>query len=345
MQLESFGNRLRIVLEDDGRGIDVAHIAAVAIHRGLLSEKETRERSTEEIARMIFQPGFSTSKIVTEVSGRGMGLSVVFEAVTRLQGEVQLTHKPSPGTSLLISVPLSISTHRLLLITSGGQTFAIPLHAVETLMRLKVENIQTVEGKPIVSIQKELVPLVSMAHLLEIDDADFHVEGDYLLVAILRTGTRRLAVGVDAFVAERDCLIHDLEGPATAVPRFAGGILLDDGQVALVLNPTEVIDCYDRLTGSWPLSRYRARPSKNVGEFSSLTIRSPPELWKRTCWKPTVTTFASLSTGSKHWPPWRGMKPGSTWLLRISKCHDSTALGYWKRSRKIPAYPPRPSFL
>src|SRR5206468_3226876 len=118
-----------------------------------LSELEAAETAPEELARLIFKPGFTTSRIVTGLSGRGMGLSVAYETVTRLQGEIDLQPKDGPGTLLTLSVPLSVSTQRLLLIACRGQTFAVPVHGIERLLRIKLSEIETVEGRPMLMLQ------------------------------------------------------------------------------------------------------------------------------------------------------------------------------------------------
>ena len=245
LRIEAPGKLLSLLVEDDGRGLDRGRVAEVAVRRGLLSESEAAACPAEELARMVFQPGFSTSRVVNELSGRGMGLSVVFETVTRLRGDVRLEERPGPGSAILITVPLSISTHRLLLVDCRRQTFAIPLPGVERLLRVKVAEVETIEGRPVVVLPGgQPVPLVSLAHLLGMDDSDFHVEGDTIRVAVLKSGAKRVAAGVDAFLAERDSIIKDLDGPAAHVRTFAGGILLEDGSVALVLNPTRLVEGY-----------------------------------------------------------------------------------------------------
>src|SRR5205085_40847 len=106
--------------EDDGRGLDLQRVAAVAIEKGLLSPAEVATTAAHDIARLIFQPGFSTSRAVTELSGRGMGLSVVYESVRRLQGEVEVTRMDG-GTSIVLSVAVSISTCHLVLVSCENQ--------------------------------------------------------------------------------------------------------------------------------------------------------------------------------------------------------------------------------
>jgi two-component system chemotaxis sensor kinase CheA len=241
LRLDALGNRLRILVEDDGGGIDTAEVVELAVRRGLITAAEAAERSADELVRLVFHPGFSTSKTVSELSGRGIGLSVAYEAVTRLQGEVHIRPGPGIGAAIEISVPLSISTHRLLLVACGTQEFAIPLHAVQRLLRIKATEIETVEGKPVVHLERDLAPLVSLARLLGTPDADSPLESDHLHIVVLHAGSRRLAVVVDACLGEHDCLIRELHGPAGAISRFAGGILLEDGRVALVVHPAELI--------------------------------------------------------------------------------------------------------
>ena len=150
LRLDSQRGRLIVEVEDDGRGVDLKKVANV------LSQAEPGAHSQEELAQVIFRPGFSTSATVNRLSGRGMGLSVVYETVHRLQGEVNLRPKESPGASFLLSVPLSVSTSHLLLLCCAGQTFGIPTHGIERLYRICLEQVETLEGKPIVNLEGQL---------------------------------------------------------------------------------------------------------------------------------------------------------------------------------------------
>ena len=243
LHMETASNRLEIRVEDDGRGIDLTRVAEVAVRRGFLSEEAAAAAAPEELARQIFRPGFSTARAVTGLAGRGMGLSVVYEAVTRLQGEVDVQAK-EVGTALTFVVPLTGSTQRLLLVSCRGQTFAIPLHAIESLMRVKFKDVETVAGKPMVLMSGQPVPLLGLENLLNLGDAEMSVEGDFIRLMIVRSGPRRLAVTVAAFLDERDALVKPLHGVAGALTTLAGGILLDDGSVALVLNLAELIKTF-----------------------------------------------------------------------------------------------------
>jgi len=245
MQIVAVGNRLTILVDDDGRGLDLSRVAEVAVRKGLLTHADASTRSSEELTALIFQPGFSTAKAITDLSGRGMGLSVVYEAVSRLQGDVRVAQKTEPGTCVIVSVPLSISTHRLLMVLSQSQTFAVPSSGIQRLIQIRLSDVETVEGKPLIVWEKQSIPLVSLAQLLGIGGgSDFAVEGNLLSLMILKSGTRRLAVAVDAFVAEREAIIKNLDNALSGISIFGGGIVLEDGSAALVLNTGELIESF-----------------------------------------------------------------------------------------------------
>jgi two-component system chemotaxis sensor kinase CheA len=231
LRLDSQRGRLIVEVDDDGRGVDLKKVADV------LSNAEPGAHSPEELAQAIFRPGFSTAATVNRLSGRGMGLSVVYEAVHKLQGEVNLKPKDSPGASFLLSVPLSVSTSHLLVLLCAGQTFGIPTHGIERLHRIPLDQIGTQEGKPMANVGGHAIPLYGLAHLLRIGDASPSLPGDTLPVMVLKSGGRRFAIWVDEFLAERDALIKELGMPLPATGNISGGALLREGTVFVVLNP------------------------------------------------------------------------------------------------------------
>jgi two-component system chemotaxis sensor kinase CheA len=231
LRLDSQRGRLIVEVDDDGRGVDLKKVASV------LSQAEPGEHTPEELARVIFRPGFSTSDTVNHLSGRGMGLSVVYETVHRLQGDVSLRAKESPGASFLLSVPLSVSTSHLLLLSCAGQTFGIPTHGIERLYRIRPERVETLRGKPVVILEGQPVPLYGLAHLLQIGDASPALRRDTLPVMLLKSGTRRFAIWVDEFLKERDALIQELGMPSPVSGNISGGTLLREGPPLVVLNP------------------------------------------------------------------------------------------------------------
>jgi two-component system chemotaxis sensor kinase CheA len=230
LRLDSQRGRLIVEVEDDGRGVDLKKVAKV------LAQDEPGEHSPDELAQAIFRPGFSTSTTVDHLSGRGMGLSVVYETAHRLQGEVVLRPKQSAGASFLLSVPLSVSTSHLLVLSTAGQTFGIPTHGIERLYRIPLERVETLEGKPVVILEGRPVPLHGLAHLLRIGDAAPVLTGDMLPVLVLKSGDRRFAIWVDEFLTARDALVQELGMACPTTGNISGGALLRAGTVFLVLN-------------------------------------------------------------------------------------------------------------
>ncbi|HEX3726522.1 MAG TPA: response regulator, partial [Pirellulales bacterium] len=267
LTIQVMGNRLTIEVEDDGCGVNLARIAEIAVERGIVSEIEAASQAPTDLTRFLFHPGFTTSSAVTELSGRGMGLSAVYEAVMHLQGQVELLPRSAGGTTLLISVPLSISTHRLLLVSCLGQVIAIPFFGIEALDQVNLRAVESVEGIPMVSLSGELVPLASLANLLDGTQADIAASSEMLPIVVMRCGARRVAISVDEFVAERNALIKNLGPPAGIQGVFMGGILLEDGSVSPVVHPADLVERFK------PLKRAAGgAPSRSADENRTATI-------------------------------------------------------------------------
>lgn len=262
LTLEVDGGRLTVVIEDDGRGFDLTRIQQCAIRAGLLTDAIAAQQTTSEILSALFEPGFSTQDAVTKLAGRGMGLSIVRDAVTRLQGEVRLSPRPESGARVCITVPMFVSTHRVLLVACGNQTIAIPTRGIERLLRIAREKMETMEGQPVVTYQRRPVRLVRLAEVLgQSEAAAGNDDGSTLLIVLLKAGSRLLAISVDALVEERDALIVNLDEFAES-SRWAGGILLDDGRAALVVQPGAIIE--DALHGNTAFAIEPAAPAKMI---------------------------------------------------------------------------------
>jgi two-component system chemotaxis sensor kinase CheA len=249
LRFEVSDGRLVARVEDDGRGIDHDAIRRKAVERGLFNEKEVAELPVETLIDIIFDPGFSTARTVDDLSGRGMGLSVVREAATMMNGTVEVLKRPGGGTCFRVSVPLSVSTQRLFLVRSQGHTYGLPTEGIDRLFRLKAEDVSTVEGKSMVCLDGRQVPLLSLAHLLALGETAVKVSRNVVPLMVLRNGDRRVAVAVDEFVAIREGLVKDIGVPAVRGTMVAGGVLMEDGSVALVLNAFEIVETF-RKSGS-----------------------------------------------------------------------------------------------
>lgn len=241
--------RLAVWVEDDGRGLDFARIRAKAVALGMFSEAEAADLGAQSLIDLIFDPGFSTAGDVNDLSGRGMGLSVVRETVTMMNGTVDVRQRQPQGTSFRLSVPLSVSTQRLFLVGCQGHVYAIPTEGIDRLHRIAAEAVGTVEGKSVVCLGEQQIPLLSLANLLGLGEIAVKVSRNVVPLLVLRHGERRVAVAVDEFMAIRDGLVKDIGVPAATGSMVAGGMLLEDGAVALVLNPFEIVETF-RKSGS-----------------------------------------------------------------------------------------------
>lgn len=255
LRIAAVGHSLEVVVEDDGRGIDFDSVRREAQRRNVM----TSDAGPDALSRLLFEPGFSTSTDVTELAGRGMGLSVVQTAVARLRGTVELRSQPGAGTSLVIRVPLTISAQRLMLVGVRGQQFAIPTHLIEQLVRVKPDELQTLEGKPMVRLGGAAVKIVDLANWLGLAPTPGMTGHQQMRAVVIRADRQRLAILVDQFVAEREMLIRELDGPASTVRGFAGAVLLDDGNAALVLDAASLTE-----SDTQPRSTGRATPSRNA---------------------------------------------------------------------------------
>lgn len=241
--------RLVVLTEDDGRGINFAAIRNKAMELGLFNEVEAAELSRQILVDLIFDPGFSTKGAVDDLSGRGMGLSVVRETVTMMNGTVEVLAREPHGTRFRISLPLSVSTQRLFMVGCQGHTYALPTEGIDRLYRVPAEAVKTVEGKSVVYLGNQQLPLLSLAHLLALGETAVKVSRNVVPLLVLKNGDRRVGVAVDEFLSIREALVKDIGVPAAMGTMVAGGVLMEDGAVALVLNPFEIVETF-RKSGS-----------------------------------------------------------------------------------------------
>jgi two-component system chemotaxis sensor kinase CheA len=256
LRLSGRGGLLVLTVSDDGRGPDLARIEATAIRQGLLPERApgAPPPHPDRLLALVFEPGFTTAAEVDRLSGRGMGLSVVAEAARRLRGDVLMrarghgaTAGPG-GTQVEIAVPFSAARQRLLLVEADGQTYGVPSHGVERLLRLPVSVVESVEGQAVIRIeaggQNVVVPVIALPALLGASSATIPVEGGHVNAMLLRRGQRRCAVAVEAARDVQTLLVDSLEAPGLDA-ELVSGVAPREGDLAvLVLSP-------EGLVGRW----------------------------------------------------------------------------------------------
>ncbi|MBI3445751.1 MAG: response regulator [Magnetospirillum sp.] len=241
--------RLVVLIEDDGRGVDFEAIRRKAVERNLFSDAESFDIDRQSLIDVIFDPGFSTARVVDDLSGRGMGLSVVREAMAMMNGTVQVQDRQPAGTCFRLSLPLTVSTQRLFLVECQGHVYALPTEGVDRLYRVRAEDVGAIEGKSMVYLGGQQLPLLSLAHLLALGESSVKVTRNVVPLVVLKNGERRVAVAIDGFLSIREGLVKDIGVPGARGSMVAGGVLLEDGDIALVLNPFEIVETF-RKSGS-----------------------------------------------------------------------------------------------
>jgi len=250
LSAERHGNVIGIVVADDGGGIDAEAVRRAAVRRGILGNEEAAALSEQEVLPLVFTSGLSTSTIITEVSGRGIGLDVVRRNVESLQGRVEVSTRRGRGTIFTLTFPLTLVSTRCLLVKAAGQTYAVPLQAVERLITVSRGGITTVEGKEAIRHQGRPLSLVRMADVLRLRERGRPLsEEEACPAVILGDGGQQMAFLVDELLGEQEVVVKNLGRQLARVPNVGGATVLGTGQIVLILNVTDLVKSAQRTAG------------------------------------------------------------------------------------------------
>jgi two-component system chemotaxis sensor kinase CheA len=243
------GDHIVIDISDDGAGIDPEKVKAAAVRKGYITETEAKALSDREARYLIFEKGFSTAAIITEISGRGVGMDVVREfVVERLKGALDVESEVGKGSTFRLTIPLTLAIIRALLLRVGGQTFALPTSSIEETARCERSAIIKVEGHEVIRRQRRTVPLVHLRDILGIDsEPDDGVSK--IPIATLGFSGHRLGMIVDEFVGEQQIVIKTLGTHLRRVDNVAGVTILGAGEVVPILNVPDLMTNGRQLTG------------------------------------------------------------------------------------------------
>jgi two-component system, chemotaxis family, sensor kinase CheA len=234
------GNNIHVKVSDDGRGIDVERIREKALEKGLASAEALEQMSERDVLQLIFQPGFSTAKQVTDISGRGVGMDVVKRAIDELGGHVEINTKLGQGTVFIIKLPLTLAIIQALLVDVGGEIFAIPIANVKETIRITRKEIFSVEGKAeVIRLRDQVVPLLRLDEILETPSM---TQNERLYVAVIGYEDKQVGLVVDRMVNEQEVVVKALEGEVKKVDCIAGASIMGDGSVSLILDGVALID-------------------------------------------------------------------------------------------------------
>jgi len=236
------GSKVNIEISDDGAGIDPAGIRRVARKRGFITEKEEADLTDSQILWFVFKSGLSTSPVITDLSGRGLGLAIVEDTATRLGGNVSIASEVNTGTTIRITVPVRLATLRGVVVRSANQRFVLPMQQVKQVMRVGTDAIVSEGEHQSLLFEGEMIRTIRLSDALGIlstpssDERRTHVP-----VIILAYGAGRIACIVDEVEQVQEIVIRPLGSQLRRVKRITGAVLLGDGSLALVLDPLELI--------------------------------------------------------------------------------------------------------
>lgn len=231
------GGKVNIEFTDDGQGINIARVKAKAIERNLISVDQAARLTEREAFHLIFLPGFSTAENVSNISGRGVGMDVVKTNIEKIGGSVDIQSAAGQGTTLKIKIPLTLAIIPALIVTSGGERFAIPQVNLLELVRLEGEEgrrkIETLYNAPVYRLRGHLLPLVNLNAHLHLQSAG---ERDTVNIVVLQADGRQFGLIVDAINDAEEIVVKPLGKQLKGLACFAGATIMGDGRVALILD-------------------------------------------------------------------------------------------------------------
>jgi two-component system chemotaxis sensor kinase CheA len=234
-------DRVLIEIIDDGNGIDPEVIKNKAYEKGLIDEATLERISDQDAVNLVFAAGFSTAEVISDLSGRGVGMDVVRSAIDKVNGTVGIESRVGKGTRLYLSLPLSIAVTNVIIIQSNQQMFGVPMDMVVETVRVPRSQLRTIKQKQTTVLRGRVVPLVSLNELLASGVEQLPNDDDEFATLIVRIHGEHVGILVDNFRETVDIILKPMAGILGGLSGYSGSALLGDGSVLMVLNPRELI--------------------------------------------------------------------------------------------------------
>ena len=234
-------DRVLIEIIDDGKGINPEVIKNKAYEKGLIDEATLERISDQEAVNLVFAAGFSTADVISDLSGRGVGMDVVRSAVEKVNGTVGIESEVGKGTRLFLSLPLSMAVTNVMIIESNKQIFGVPMDMVVETVRVPMTQIRTIKQKQTTVLRGRIVPLLSLNDLLAQDIEQVANDDNEFAALIVRVHGENVGILVDDFRETVDIILKPMVGILGGLSGYSGAALLGDGSVLMVLNPRELI--------------------------------------------------------------------------------------------------------
>ena len=232
------GNSVAIEIEDDGKGIDPEKMREVAIRKGVITPEEAKLLDDRESMELIFAPGFSSAEVITDISGRGVGMDVVRTNIKNLKGSINIASEVGKGTKFTLSLPLTLAIIDALMVNVDNQMYAIPLDAVSETTKIEAHRLTDVKGRKAVTLRGEVLGIVSLSELLELPCR--MAEQEVLSVVVIQDNERRLGLVVDRLKERQEIVIKPLGAYLGDLKGISGATIMGDGSVILILDPHEI---------------------------------------------------------------------------------------------------------
>lgn len=236
------GNTVVLTVSDDGAGIDLHAVREAALERGILTAQELAGMADRELLDLIYHSGLSTHRKVTEISGRGIGLDVVRKNLERLQGMVDVETAAGKGAAFTLTLPLTLATSHVLLMGVAGQIVSIPTTTVVRILKAKVEEIGSIEGKPAIRVSGPPLSLFSLAQVLELpgSEAPF-TAGQKIPIVVVGIAEKKMAFRIDELYGTQEVVIKGMGRQFSRVRNVTGAAILGDGQIVMILNVADLV--------------------------------------------------------------------------------------------------------
>ncbi len=230
-------NQVVIVIEDDGKGMDPDSLRASAVRKGLITDESARRLSDEQAVDLIFLPGFSTKAVVSEVSGRGVGMDVVNTNLKRINGTIEVKTKMGRGTKFTLRLPLTLAIVQALLVSAADNVYAIPLSMVSEAVDIEPDKVHTVRGRPVIRVRDKVYPLVDLNSLFFPSGKESQMR--YAVITVDYGAP--IAIAVDSLLGQQEIVVKNLGKFFGTIGGISGATILGDGDLALIVDVTRMI--------------------------------------------------------------------------------------------------------
>ena len=233
------GNNVVIEVRDDGNGIDTEEVKRKALEKGVVTREQADSMSEKEAIELLFHAGFSTSEKVSDVSGRGVGLDVVKSKIEALSGDVEVKSKLGEGSTWIIRLPLTLAIIQALMVTVGGEKYAISLGSIQTIEDISPTDIKLVQTEEVIHLRGSVIPLIRLSEILDAPSTKSSDEN--LVVVIVKKGDKLAGLVVDELIGQQEIVIKSMGKYISKCKMISGATILGNGEVALILDANAII--------------------------------------------------------------------------------------------------------